>query len=106
MGEAEQPLAEDLPEAAPEAIAASETEAAGEHFELLTAPRGAPDDLAKLQGVGPQIIKKLNDGGIFHYWQLAAMTPEDVAKVDHDLKLGGRIERDNWVATARASMAG
>ena len=45
-----------------------------EHFELLTAPRGAPDDLAKLTGVGPQIVKKLNEHGVFHYWQLAAMT--------------------------------
>ena len=48
---------------------------ATEHFELLTAPRGAPDDLAKLTGVGPQIVKKLNEHGVFHYWQLAAMTP-------------------------------
>ena len=38
---------------------------AGEHFELLTAPRGAPDDLAKLTGVGPQIVKKLNDARRF-----------------------------------------
>jgi small subunit ribosomal protein S2 len=31
--------------------------ASGEGFELLTAPRGAPDDLAKLTGVGPQIVR-------------------------------------------------
>jgi small subunit ribosomal protein S2 len=100
VGEAAHPVAEELPEAAPEADVPTE------QFELLTAPRGAPDDLAKLQGVGPQIVKKLNDAGIFHYWQIAAMTPEDVTKVDHDLKLGGRIERDTWVATARNLMAG
>ena len=75
-------------------------------FELLSAPRGAPDDLAKLTGVGPQIVKKLNDGGVYHYWQLAAMTPADVAKVDADLKLNGRIERDGWVAQARALLNG
>ena len=46
----------------------------GELFELLTAPRGAPDDLAKLQGVGPQLVKKLNDAGVFHFWQLAALS--------------------------------
>ncbi len=71
-------------------------------FELLTAPRGAPDDLSKLQGVGPEIEKKLNDAGFFHYWQFAAMTPADVAKVDADLKLSGRIDRDGWVAQARS----
>jgi small subunit ribosomal protein S2 len=75
-------------------------------FELLTAPRGAPDDLAKLHGIGPQIIKKLNDAGIFHFWQIVAMTPEDIAKIDHDLKLGGRMQRDNWVATARSFTTG
>ena len=47
---------------------------------MLAAPRGAPDDLTKLNGVGPQLEKKLNEAGIFHYWQLAAMKPEDVAE--------------------------
>ncbi len=72
-----------------------------ELFELLSAPRGAPDDLAKLPGVGPQIVKKLNDGGVFHYWQIASLTPADVTKLDADLKLSGRIARDNWVEHAR-----
>ncbi len=102
-GEMEKPVEEVLPE--PTAAAhAEDAQEHQEHFELLTAPRGAPDDLAKLHGVGPQIIKKLNDAGIFHYWQFAAMTPEDVANVDRDLKLGGRIERDGWIAQARTLM--
>lgn len=77
-----------------------------ETFELLAAPRGAPDDLAKLPGVGPQIVKKINEAGLFHYWQLAAMTDDDVAKVDADLKLNGRMARDKWVEHARALLAG
>ena len=60
----------------------------------------------KLPGIGPQIVKKLNDAGIYHYWQIAAMTPEDVAKIDRDLKLAGRIERDGWVDLARGLVAG
>jgi small subunit ribosomal protein S2 len=70
-------------------------------FELLTAPRGAPDDLTKLSGMGPDAVQKLNDGGIYHFWQVAAMSPADVTKLDHDLKLGGKIEREGWVAQAR-----
>ena len=62
-----------------------EMESAAEHFELLSAPRGAPDDLAKLTGVGPQIVKKLNEHGVFHYWQLAAMTKDEADKLDADL---------------------
>ena len=83
----------------------SSAEAATEHFELLAAPRGAPDDLAKLTGVGPQIVKKLNEHGVFHYWQLAAMTPEETDKLDSDLRFNGRITRDNWVDQAKALIA-
>jgi small subunit ribosomal protein S2 len=103
LGEMEAPAAEILPPS--ENILSDVSEASGDVFELLTTPRGAPDDLAKLPGIGPQIIKKLNDAGIYHYWQLAAMTPEIVAKIDHDLKLAGRIERDGWVDLARALVA-
>ena len=83
------------------ALAAAPAGGNGEAFELLTAPRGAPDDLAKLSGVGPQIVKKLNDAGVYHFWQLAAMSDADVAKLDADLKLSGRIARDGWVDQAR-----
>ncbi|HXZ16284.1 MAG TPA: 30S ribosomal protein S2, partial [Roseiarcus sp.] len=103
LGESETPAAEPALEAAPSPAAA---EGSTEVFELLAAPRGAPDDFAKISGVGPQLVKKLNDGGVFHYWQIAALTGEDAEKLDADLKLGGRIGRDNWVEQARALLAG
>jgi small subunit ribosomal protein S2 len=96
IGAAEAPIVEELP-ANTNVVADEQTE----NFELLSAPRGAPDDLTKLTGVGPQLEKKLNEAGIFHFWQLGAMKPEDVAKIDADLKLHGRIERDNWLSQAR-----
>jgi len=95
IGASEAPVIEELPVE----VEAGETV---EAFELLTAPRGAPDDLTKLAGVGPELEQKLNDAGVFHYWQIAAMKPEDVAKVDGELKLNGRIDRDGWVSLARA----
>ena len=49
-------------------------------------------------------VKKLNDAGVFHYWQLAAMTPEESAKLDADLRFNGRIERDKWSEQARTLM--
>ncbi|MDP4594493.1 MAG: 30S ribosomal protein S2 [Beijerinckiaceae bacterium] len=82
------------------AAAALEVDTA-EVFEMLSAPRGAPDELTKITGVGPQLEKRLNEGGIFHYWQLAAMTSADVEKIDGELKLNGRIERDGWVAQVK-----
>ncbi len=42
-------------------------------FEPLSGPRGVADDLKKLAGVSPAIEKKLNDLGIFHYWQIAGL---------------------------------
>jgi small subunit ribosomal protein S2 len=102
LGEAEAPPAEVLPEKV-------ETEAVitvpDDRFELLSAPRGAPDDLGKLTGVGPQIVKKLNEHGVFHYWQLAAMTDEEAVTLDADLKFNGRITRDKWSEQARALIA-
>ncbi|SEK29795.1 SSU ribosomal protein S2P [Bosea lupini] len=95
LGAAETPIVET---AIDEPVA---VEGQAQAFELLTGPRGAPDDFMKLSGMGPEIVQKLNDGGIFHFWQLAAMSPADVTKVDHDLKLAGRIESQGWVAQAR-----
>jgi len=104
LGDMEHPATEEPP--AGDAVVGDGHDLPGEVFELLTAPRGAPDDLAKLPGIGPQIVKKLNDAGIYHYWQIAAMTPENAAKIDQDLKLAGRIERDGWVDHARGLVAG
>jgi small subunit ribosomal protein S2 len=109
LDEMDRPAAEEPPAGdgvAGDGVVGDSHDSPGEVFELLTAPRGAPDDLAKLPGIGPQIVKKLNDAGIYHYWQIAAMTPENVAKIDHDLKLAGRIERDGWIELARGLVAG
>ena len=95
IGAMDAPIAEDLP-----VVSAS-----GEAFSRLSAPKGAPDDLSKLGGVGPQLETKLNEYGVFHYWQLAAMTDADVTALDGALKLNGRASRDNWLETARALLA-
>jgi len=97
VGASEEPMIEDLPANAN----ANEPAEPSEAFEILSAPRGAPDDLTKLTGVGPQLEKKLNEAGIFHYWQVGAMQPADVKKVDDQVKLHGRIDRDGWIAQAR-----
>ena len=104
LGEIEQPAEEEALEAAP--TAPVEAEAPAEQFELLSAPRGAPDDMSKLNGGSPQLAQKLNDAGIFHFWQLAAMTPDDAAAIDRDLKLNGRLDREGWIIQARELVAG
>jgi small subunit ribosomal protein S2 len=103
LGAMEAPIVEDLPVAA--AVAPASMEVAADKFELLTSPRGGVDDLSKLKGVGPQLEKQLNEAGIFHFWQVAAMTDADVASVDASMKLNGRITRDGWVEAAKALVA-
>ena len=106
VGASENPMPEELPanvnEAPAEAAAVPEQPV--EQFERLSAPRGAHDDLTKLHGVGPQLEKKLNDAGVYHFWQIAAMQPDDVAKLDTDLKLNGRASRDGWIEQARTML--
>ncbi|WP_349360804.1 NADH-quinone oxidoreductase subunit NuoE [Stappia sp.] len=70
--------------------------------DLLKGPRGGkPDDLKQLKGVGPKLEGVLNDLGIYHFDQVAAWGPEEVAWVDARLKFKGRIERDGWIEQAR-----
>jgi len=67
---------------------------------FLDAPNGAADDLKKIGGVGPAIEKKLNALGVYHFAQIAAFTPDDIAKVDEVLNFKGRIDREGWLEQA------
>jgi small subunit ribosomal protein S2 len=72
-------------------------------FEALSGPRGVADDLKKLTGVSPAIEKKLNDLGIFHYWQIAGLGPEAAHNVGEEMGLPGRV--DGWLAQAKTLTA-
>lgn len=64
------------------------------------------DDLSKINGVGPTLVAKLNDAGITTFAQIAAWTADDVASFDEKLNFKGRIERDDWIAQAKALIEG
>ena len=64
-----------------------------------------PDDLKLIKGIGRVLEGKLHEFGIYHLEQLAAMTPEEVAKVDAAMDFPGRIERDRWIDQAKAIIA-
>ena len=61
---------------------------------------GAPDDLTIIGGIGPKIQEVLNELGIYHYDQIAAWTPENIAWIDDRLNFSGRIAREGWVEQA------
>ncbi|MCW8848005.1 MAG: hypothetical protein OQK42_06160 [Sedimenticola sp.] len=67
----------------------------------LTEPKGAADDLKKVRGIGPKIEKTLNELGIFHYYQIAALNKENILWLNDHLHFPGRIEREAWVQQTR-----
>jgi NADH-quinone oxidoreductase subunit E len=79
-------LAEEIEESAPEILSAARD--------------GGADDLKRITGVGPKLEAVLNDMGFYHFDQIAAWGPAEIAWVDARLKFKGRIVRDNWVAQA------
>ncbi len=64
------------------------------------------DDLSLLSGVGPVLVKKLNEAGITTFRQIAELTPEQAKELDEKLNLRGRIEREEWIEQAKELMAG
>ena len=64
------------------------------------------DDISKISGVGPVLVKKLSDLGYTSLQQIADMTPEQVAEVDEKLNFKGRIEREEWIEQAKELIAG
>ncbi|AVL51707.1 50S ribosomal protein L21 [Roseobacter denitrificans] len=65
------------------------------------APAAGADDLKKLSGVGPALEKKLIEGGVTSFAQIAAWTEADVAAMDEKLSFKGRIEREGWIEQAK-----
>ena len=72
---------------------------------LFTKPKGEPDDLTRISGVGETIVAKLHDLGITQFEQVANFSDDDIAKVDERLNFKGRIEREDWIGQARALIA-
>ena len=70
------------------------------------AAAGVKDDVELIGGVGPALKKKLAEAGVTTLSQIAAMSAADMAKLDEDLKLGGRTEREEWVEQAKELLAG
>lgn len=68
----------------------------------LTKPVGSPDDLKLIKGVGAVLERRLNEAGVFHFWQIAQMRKAQMDALEAVLRFPGRMVRDNWKAQARA----
>ena len=75
-----------------------------------TAPKAATttsgDDISLIGGIGPKIHKALTDMGITTFAQIAAWTPEDVERIEGEIKQKGRVAREDWIEQAKELLAG
>lgn len=89
--------------AAPVASVATEARAPAR---LAAARNDAPDDLKLIKGIGPKMEALCHRLGFYHFDQIAAWTPAELAWVDDNLEdFKGRASRDNWIGQARALAA-
>jgi small subunit ribosomal protein S2 len=70
-------------------------------FKGIEAARGEPDDLKRIIGITPKLEQRLNDAGVFHFWQIADLDAEQTGALDRKLKLKGQIETEKWSEQAK-----
>ena len=94
---AESAAAKEKPAAAPVVLSG---------FTPLAAAQGEPDDLYKLTGVGKGWARRLNEAGIFHYWQVAELSPENLEELDEAFNAKGKIGKSTWIDEAKTLKEG
>ena len=81
--------------------------AGGRAFTLLSAAEeSGADDLGRIAGVAEKTVEVLNEYGIYHFWQVAALKDNDIQALEAELKFPGRIKREEWREQARELMDG
>ena len=68
-------------------------------------PKGEADDLTQIKGIDADLAARLKQLNCFKIEQVANFSDEDIANVDEALKLGGRIEKQDWVGQAQKLVA-
>jgi large subunit ribosomal protein L19 len=68
-------------------------------------PKGEAEDLTQIKGIDADLAVRLKHLNCFKIEQVANFSDEDIANVDEALKLGGRIEKQDWVGQAQKLVA-
>jgi len=85
---------------APKAEPAAEVESVQPENLLTEARGGKADNLKKISGIWSRLESILHEIGVFHFDQIAAWGPAEIAYMNDRLSFKGRIERDNWIEQA------
>jgi predicted flap endonuclease-1-like 5' DNA nuclease len=99
VAELQERLAGDTPESP--AVTPAATPVADAPIATAPIADSRPDDLTAIRGVGKVIERKLHQMGITSFGQIAALTPEEVRRVNDAIDFPGRVERERWIDQAR-----
>jgi large subunit ribosomal protein L19 len=70
-------------------------------FKGFKKPKGANDDLTKINGISPELALRLIAINVTQYAQIAEFSGEDMVNVDEFLSLNGAIEKNDWIGQSR-----
>jgi len=90
--------------AAPVAAAAPKAEKKAEPKKAAPKADGKPDDLKKIEGIGPKIAETLVAAGISTFAALAKTAPEKISEIITDVR--GNHVTDTWPAQAQMAADG
>jgi ribosomal protein L21 len=74
--------------------------------EVRLAPGVKMDDISLIGGIGPKIEEALHARGFKTWSQIANLTAAQIETLNTELKLMGRIGREEWIEQAKELMAG
>jgi len=97
---AEAPKKEEAKKDAPKKEAPKKEAAADTAAPLFTAPSGDADKLTDIKGIGPVAERQLNEQGITTFAQIAALTEDEIVKIDEYMPFSADQIKD-WQAQAK-----
>ncbi|MEL6362031.1 MAG: DNA/RNA non-specific endonuclease [Pseudomonadota bacterium] len=68
-------------------------------------PIGEPDDLTRINGLGPALEKRLHEEGIHYFHQIAAWSEAQAEEIEERIRARGSVLNDDWVGQATELMA-
>jgi small subunit ribosomal protein S2 len=74
-------------------------------FKGIEGPRGEADDLKLIKIINGKLEQRLNDAGVFHFWQIADLDPAGLQLLDKTLRLRGQTEKEGWIDQAKKLVA-
>ena len=80
--------------------------AAGAPTAPAAAPKSEPDDLKRIEGIGPKISSVLQDAGITTYGQLAATDVARLKQILSDANIGKLSDPTTWPEQSGLAAAG